>query len=222
MSKGETAKLAGPGERPRIGNSPAGEERIAQAIRCFQAGNGREAAFRLLYETYFRPIHRFFDRKGLAAEDCLDLTQETFLRVYKGLNGYEHRQRFVAWLYRVATTTHLKWLRKANAAKRSAVDEVSRDAMQYQDPSLEVAGAQLDDAIRTQRHTALRAAVAEMPEQMRDCLVLRLYHELTYTEIATVKQLSAETVKAHLFRARKRLAQQLGDDPLEEQEARAP
>ncbi|HUP43451.1 MAG TPA: sigma factor-like helix-turn-helix DNA-binding protein, partial [Thermoanaerobaculia bacterium] len=56
-----------------------------------------------------------------------------------------------------------------------------------------------------------RSAVAELPDQMRDCLTLRLYHDLAYREIAVIKKLSIETVKAHLFRARKKLEERLGD-----------
>src|SRR4051794_29414749 len=86
----------------------AGSDLVEQAVRRFQAGENRQEAFRFLYETYFRAIERFFSRKGLPPEDCLDLTQETFLGIYKGLDGYESRQRFTGWLYRVATTTYLK------------------------------------------------------------------------------------------------------------------
>jgi RNA polymerase sigma-70 factor, ECF subfamily len=85
--------------------SPESPDRVERAIRRFQEGIDREGAFRFLYETYFRAIERFFARKGLSPEDCLDLTQETFLGIYKGLDGYEHRQRFAAWLYRAASST---------------------------------------------------------------------------------------------------------------------
>jgi RNA polymerase sigma-70 factor (ECF subfamily) len=181
---------------------------VEQAVRRFQEGDDRPVAFRVLYETYFRAIERFFARKGLSPEDCLDLTQETFLGIYKGLDGYEHRQRFSAWLYRAATTIYLKWLRTARTAKR-AVLEVSRDSMENPDSTLAVPGRQLDDLLDEERRRALRSAVAELPEQMRECLTLRLYQQLSYSEIATIKKISVETVKAHLFRAREKLQEKL-------------
>ena len=188
----------------------AGSELVEQAIRRFQEGTDRQGAFRFLYETYFQAIERFFARKGLPPQDCLDLTQETFLGIYKGLDGYEHRQRFSAWLYRAATTTWLKRLRTAATMKRAAV-EVSHDGMENPAPLLAVPGRQLDGLLDEERWRALRAAVAELPEQMRDCLTLRLYHQLSYNEIAVVKKISVETVKAHLFRARKKLQEKLAD-----------
>jgi RNA polymerase sigma-70 factor, ECF subfamily len=188
----------------------AGAELVERAIRQFQEGRDRQGAFRFLYETYFRAIERFFSRKGLSPEDCLDLTQETFLGIYKGLAGYEHRERFAAWLYRVATTTYLKRRRTAAAAKRAAV-EVSRDGMEHPEATLATPGVQLDSLLEGERWRALRAAVAELPEQMRDCLTMRLYHQLSYSEIAAVKKISIETVKAHLFRARQKLKEKLAD-----------
>ena len=188
--------------------SEAGPDLVEQAIRRFQEGSDRQGAFRFLYETYFRAVERFFARKGLPPQDCLDLTQETFLGIYKGLDGYEHRQRFTAWLYRAATTIYLKRLRTAATAKRAAV-EVSRDGMENPEATLAVPGRQLDGLLDEERWRALRTAVAELPEQMRDCLTLRLYHQLSYNEIAVVKKISIETVKAHLFRARKKLQEKL-------------
>ncbi len=199
----------GEGAEPEQGVLPSTAP-VEAAILRFQRGRGqeRDAAFRLIYETYFKAIGRFFGRRGVPAEECLDLTQETFLRIYQGLEAYEDRQRFVAWLYRVATTTHLKWLRGKAAAKRSAV-EVSGDAPQGPEAQLATPGRQLEGLLAEERRQALAAAVAELPEQMRDCLTMRLYHQLAYREIAAAKRLSVETVKAHLFRARKRLEERL-------------
>jgi len=189
------------------GGTPA---RIAEAIQRCQEGRGeeRDQAFRLLYETYFRALQRYFARRGLSPDDGLDLTQETFLGIYKGLETYEHRQRFEAWLFRVAETTHLKWRRRGTTAKRSGV-EISRDAMDNPESIASTPGRQLGSLLDRERTKALRAAVDELPEQQRDCLTLRLYHDLAYREIAVVKKISIETVKAHLFRARKRLEERL-------------
>lgn len=195
----------------------AATERIAEAVHRFREGSAeeRERAFRFLYETYFRAIQRYFARRGLSPDDSLDLTQETFLGIYKGLETYEDRQRFEAWLYRVAKTTYLKWRRRAATAKRSGV-EISRDAMDQPETIASTPGRQLGGVLSKERKKALRGAVEELPEQMRDCLTLRLYHDLAYREIAVVKKISIETVKAHLFRARKRLQELLTDFALED------
>lgn len=205
----ETPRTGDPSAADPRGDDPRGDDPLSDAVRRFQSGEDREGAFRFLYERFFPPVRRFFARKGMAPEDCLDLTQDTFLRVYKGLEGYEHRQQFAAWLFRIATTTYLKRLRRARAAKRRAV-EVSKDGMDDPARAMPVEAPQLDGVIDGQRRRALRAAIAELPDQQRDCLTLRLVHQLSYDEIATVKKLSPEAVKAHLFRGRRRLRDELG------------
>lgn len=192
------------------GGSHTDSDEVVEAIRLFQQGRGRDAAFRQIFETYFHPIERFFSRKGLATEDCRDLTQETFLGIYRALDGYEENQRFAGWLYRVALTTFLKWRRAGATEKRSAI-EVSRDAMENPEATLATPGRQLEGLLAEERRQALHRAVAALPEQMRDCLTLRLYHQLAYREIAVIKKISIETVKAHLFRARKKLEEELAE-----------
>jgi RNA polymerase sigma-70 factor (ECF subfamily) len=180
---------------------------LADAVRRFQQGRDRHAAFREIHDRFFHPLQRFFARRGLSPDDALDLTQDTFLRVYKGLDGYEDRERFAAWLFRIATTTHLKWLRRRRTAKRDAV-EVPHDAVDGSAAppgAMAVGGRQLDGLLEDEQRRLLYAAVARLPDQMRHCLTLRLVHHLSYEEIATVKKLSLEAVKAHLFRARKTL-----------------
>ena len=210
------AGATAPAGAPTRSDGGRDETAVDRAVCRFQNGDDREAAFRLLYETFFQPLRRFFVRQGASPEDALDLTQQTMLRVYQGLEGYEHRQRFTAWLFQVARNSFLKWRRGQAAAKRSAV-EISTDEIENPEAAMAIAGKQLDGMVDDERRRALAAAVAELPAQMRDCLTLRLCHQLSYREIATVKRLSAEAVKAHLFRARKRLRERLsgfdlGDD----------
>ena len=192
---------------------PGAGDALAEAIHRFQQGRDRDAAFRAIHDRFFRPLQRFFARRGASPDDSLDLTQETFLRVYKALEGYEHRERFAAWLFRVATTTHLKWLRRGRAAKRDAV-EISHDADEMEVPvaaAMAVSEKQLDALLEAERRRRLHAEVDRLPEPMRDCLTLRLVHQLSYREIAVVKKLSLEAVKAHLFRARRTLRENLSD-----------
>lgn len=200
----------------------AAARRVTEAIRDFQSGRDREASFRLLFTRYHPPLKAFFRRKGCSPEECLDLTQETLFGIYRALEGYRHEHRFEAWLYRVATTTFLKKLRSSAAAKRSAL-EVPQEEVVRPRGGLVTGAGQLDGLIDDERRQALAAAVRELPEQMRRCLALRLYQELSYREIAIAMRLSVETVKAHLARARRRLRDHLRqDDGLEEEEVRCP
>lgn len=188
----------------------AGRAEIYRVIAAYQAGIDRDRNFQFLFASYHRPLQRFFARKGLPPESCRDLTQETFVGIYRGLETYRPQARFETWLYRIATTTYLKSLRSRAAGKRSG-QEVAAADVGGNEPAFEVRGDQLDAVIDAERKRALRAAVSELPPRMRRCLVLRLEQELSYEEIAATLRLGVDTIKAHLYQARARLKQRLED-----------
>lgn len=180
---------------------------LERAALSIQAGVDRERNFRLLFDRFHRPVERFFARRGVSPEDCLDLTQETFLCIYRGLEGYRSEDRLGHWVLRIAATTFLQWLRAGRAGKRAGRTEPVDEASPA--PAMQLEGGQLDDLLDGEQRRALRRAVLDLPAQQRNCLLLRLERDLSYPEIATVMRLSPETVKAHLFQARRRLKDRL-------------
>jgi len=179
-------------------------ESVQTIIEELQAGISVEENFRLLCEHFHRPLYHFFSKRGFPPQDCLDLTQETFLGIYRGIGTFRRDARFETWLFKVATNAFRKRLRWGMADKRAG-EEVPLDT----EPSGGTATG--EEMFQRERARLLREAIERLPEQMRKCLMLRVYHELKYREIATVLRLSPETVKVHLFQARKRLQEELGD-----------
>ena len=203
-------------------NGPAGNgdeggesrEALERAIERLQSGAATEADSRLLYDSYSHPLQRFFTRKGFPFDDALDLTQDTLLGIYRGVRDFRHESRFETWLYRVATTTYLKRLRTGSAAKRSGVETPLDDVAPAHEPA-SPSEDQLDAVLDDERRQAMREAIEELPEKMRKCLTLRIYHELSYRQIATVMKLKINTVKAHLFQAKEKLREKLNIESLE-------
>lgn len=189
---------------------PPARDEVERAISAIQAGADYDLNFRIIFERYYRPVQKFFTRKGFSVEDSLDLTQETFLGIYRGLRRYRHDARFETWLYRIATTTYLKRLRAGATAKR-ACKEVPLDDTSINDGPPQAPQDQLDVVLNRERQRVMREAVLELPEKMRKCLTLRVYHDLSYKEIAIVMKLKVNTVKAHLFQARNKLQERLRD-----------
>lgn len=192
------------------GNAATAErrERAARIVRKFRAGEDQESGFKILFEAYHRPLRRFFARKGFDAAETLDLTQETFLGIYRGLKGLRHEERFESWLYQIATTCFLKRIRSKTTLKRAGQEIPHDEAGMVHDATKQPA-EQLTDVLEDERRRAMRKAIRELPAQMRRCLTLRIYHDLSYQEIATVMKLKIDTVKAHLFQARTRLKKNL-------------
>jgi len=206
-----------PDPAPDDAEDPAARAAGPRAV----AGDGdADLSFRHVFERYHRPLWRFFARRGCSPEECDDLTQETFLRVYTGMDGFRREARFETWLYRIAINSYRKSRRYGAAQMRNA-HEVSLDGPE-QGPHVEAEAANgllptvqgqiagpLERVLEDERRRALATAVTALPDQMRRCVLLRIYQDLPYKEIAAVMRVSIETVKAHLFQARKRLKDEL-------------
>lgn len=181
---------------------------VNRAIEQLRSGVDKEQSFRVVFDRYYVPVQRFFAKRVFSSEDRLDLTQETFLRVYKGIGGFRGDAQFGTWLFRIAHNTYLKWLRQADRPEISLPGE-DNDEFDNGPPSNDP--TPLDDALDHQRQLLVREAIGDLPDQMRRCTQLRIEQDLSYREIATTMRLSIETVKVHLFQARKKLKKSLGD-----------
>jgi len=186
-------------------------------VELIQAGVERERNFQRLFDMHWSRVVSYFGRQGFAKEDSKELTQETFLRVLKSMDGFRGDSSFEWWLKGIAESIYKNELRRRKAEKRDGVEQsIDAPGMDAESPlSLAETLASpfsdpLEDAVKRQRVTSLRAALAELPEQMQRCCILRYVHGLKYQEIAGLMQISIETVKAHLFQGRRRLASMLG------------
>ncbi len=160
---------------------------------------------RLITLTYPK-IKSYFVRRVYSVDDCLDLTQETLLRVCRGIEGYRGGpEKFWGWLFRIASNLLHDWRKGRGAAPEDPMDDLRSlaETLPTSSPSPEVR------ALQEERKRALAEAVEELPPQMRRCTLLRLGRGLRYREIAELLGLSEGAVKAHLNQARKRLEEAL-------------
>lgn len=178
-----------------------------------QAGRRTEESFRVLHQTFYRPLQRFFARRLGSGDVSLDLTQETFLRLYTAVKDYRGDAPFGAWLYRIAWSV-LHWHTSRGSAVHRPGRQVSLDdpgakpeaTLGRAEPATPAdGGPAFDRVLRRERLEILRRAIARLPPQRRRCLTLWAYRGLTYEQIATTMRLSLGTVKAHLAQAREQL-----------------
>ncbi len=186
-------------------------------IKKFRKAPAPDEEFRQLFDRYYRPVFHFFSNRGFPSEECLDLTQETFLRVYKSMGQFRREATPKRWLLRIAANIWKNELRRRSAEKRDA-KEVSLDSdMDGQEPCPAgdelAAGSRasepLDAFLAKEQGQRLRRALDELPPQMRRCMLLRTDQELKYREIAAIMKLSVETVKSQIYQARQRLRSEL-------------
>jgi RNA polymerase sigma-70 factor (ECF subfamily) len=159
-----------------------------------------------LFLRYYRPLVVFFSRRGFSAEEARDLTQETFLKVFKYGEQFRGESHAATWLFQIATNVSRNTLRHQGTAKRDA-EEMSVSAPEGAEAAESVPDTSdpLRDVLSEERVRLLREALRDLPPQMRRCVLLRVEHDLKYREIAELLRISIETVKAHLYQARHHL-----------------
>lgn len=192
----------------------AENSQISKAIAELRRGGvGTEANFRLIFDFYYRRLHGFFRRKTFSDEAADDLTQETFFQVYTKIEQFRGDAPFEAWLWQIAANIYRKKIERQNAQKRQgetiSLDDESANTNESWHEARQA--SPLDGILQTEQIEQIRNAVGELPEQMRKCMQLRVFQDLSYEEIATLLRISAQTVKAHLFQARRRLGGRLGE-----------
>jgi RNA polymerase sigma-70 factor (ECF subfamily) len=165
-----------------------------------------------LFAKYQGPIinfcFRFCSDRALAE----DLAQDVFLRVYRGAGRYRAEARFSTWLYRIAVNVCLNETRKLrkNFMTRS-IDQPTGDDPDSRMPEYpDENQAPADDAISScQRDDQIHRALQALPDPQRIALVLRIYDEFPYEEIARQMNASEGKVKTLIFRGRQRLREAL-------------
>jgi RNA polymerase sigma factor (sigma-70 family) len=181
------------------------EQREDEAvIRAVLTGNVNEFA-RL--EKKYRRIVAFLVRKMIRNEqDVEDLVQDTFVRAFAALPSFQFEYPFSRWLYRIASNRCIDHIRRKRFAMYS-LDEPRRGrddsdyVVEIRDSGLAPDGVLL----AKERAELLRGAFEELPEKYKVVIRMRHEEELDYQEIAERLSLPLGTVKAHIFRARKRM-----------------
>ncbi len=175
-------------------------------------GDTGTESYRQLFERLCQPVVWYFRKRGFSVEEAQDLAQDTFVKAYDGWRDFRGEASETTWIFRIAANTLASELRSRAAEKRSARElSLSESTPGGDDPPLaelladEVGPSAFDHLLGKQRHALVEREIARLPVKMRQCLVLRAHQELSYDQIAVVMQLSAATVKVHLFQGRKRL-----------------
>lgn len=164
---------------------------------------GDENAFAQLVKKYQKQIHALAWRKVGDFHTAEEITQDTFLRVYKNLSTLKDPNRFAGWLYRIAARQCHAWLRKKRMRTQS-LEDTDLDLIEGVTYSQYVAEEQAKAATEAQRGIVQRL-LARLQESERTVVTLHYFGEMTCEEISRFLGVSASTVKSRLHRARNRL-----------------
>lgn len=166
-------------------------------IESFRSGD--EFAFVGLYNRYKGPVYAFCYKMLLDSDAAKDVMQETFLRVYENRDRLMKSDAFKSWLFTIARNQCL------NAIRRNGKHIPLPDAKDLP-PVAETPFTRMEKSEQVRFVTRF---LESLPPEYREVIVLREYQNLSYEEIAAVTRSTLSAVKSRLFKARRKLAQQM-------------
>jgi len=167
---------------------------------------GQDAALDELMGRHAGPLFHYLIRVLQNQAEASDLAQEAFVRVYQHRARFRPDGKFSTWLYAIATNLARDLqryrARHPNVSLDAEHQETGQDFGELLPEAKPGPGEALESAERAE---AVRRAVAGLPEDLRLPLVLAMYEEKTYAEIAAILGGSAKSVEMRLYRARRQL-----------------
>jgi RNA polymerase sigma-70 factor (ECF subfamily) len=163
-----------------------------------QIVSGQKELFRLLIKKYERPIYGMGMGFFHNSEDASDFTQEVFLKTFRNLSRFEGRSRFSTWLYKIAYNTAINSVTRKKDYHSLVEEEIIPD---NDTPERKVLRGFAQDAIM--------GAITGLPERFRVCIDLFFFYDRSYQEIEAITGYPVNTIKSHVFRAKKILREKL-------------
>ncbi|HSC26326.1 MAG TPA: RNA polymerase sigma factor [Vicinamibacterales bacterium] len=185
---------------------PIDLETVTEARLVAQALAGSESAFEQIVRRYQRPIISLVARIVGDRTLAEDLAQETFVKAFRSLAGFDTTRRLSSWLFRIAHNTALDALRRSRPAGVVTSTTHQADGLPRPEPAVP---PEADPVERQALARALDAAMNQLRPEQRSAIVLRYDEGLSFDEIGHVLGIPEATARSHVHRARKRLSQLL-------------
>lgn len=165
----------------------------ADLVRAWRAGDERGAT--LLVGRHAQAIARFLSAAGTDAGEVDDLVQETFIRAFRGLDGWRGEAAFRSWLFTIASNLLRDQYRRRKGRTMVALDHQPLTA--GDDPEAEMAGREAEQQ--------LSAGLQTLPRLQREVFLLRAQQGLDYDSIARALSTTPGSARVHYHHAVRRL-----------------
>jgi len=175
---------------------------------------GSEDAYSWLVTQLHQPVYSLVYRILDDPTAAPDITQEVFLKVFRGIGRFNGESSLKTWIYRIAVheaSNRRRWFLRHKQHETSMEparengDEHGGRPLRLSETLAATAASPLDEVIRKEANERVEQVLAELPEPYRSTVVLRDIEELSYEEIAEVMDISLGTVKSRLVRGREAL-----------------
>ena len=173
-----------------------------------RAQRGDSEAFGQLMEPLEQLIWRICWHYTGDREASSDCGQDAMIRIWHSLDSYRGDRAFESWVYRIAANCCMDWLRKKKRDKSVSIEPIKEQGF---DPADSSPGTE-DQVVTKDEHRRLREAIALLPEDQQEALVLTQLERVSYEEAARMLAVSEGTVKSRVNRAKTRLREILASE----------
>ena len=182
----------------------------ADAAAMMRLRGGDDLALNELMSRWQQPLANYLMRFCGNEATALDLAQDTFVRVYEARARYDTRGKFATWLYTIAgnlaRNSH-RWQQRHPSVSLDARTDENGGTLATHLP--DAAPAPDESADTSERASAVRAAIAELPEDQRTIVLLSEYEDRSHADIAAILTCTPKAVETRLYRARQTLRERL-------------
>lgn len=175
---------------------------------------GSEEAFSWLISRYHQPIYSLLARTVRDPADAADLTQEVFVKIFRGIGSFHGESSLRTWIYRIALHEGLnqrRWWRRHKqqevTIEMETVDGESGEPTRLKEMLVDPGESPYEMANHTEARERVEAALRQVPEPFRMTIILRDIEGFVYEEVAAMLGVNLGTVKSRLVRGRACLRQ---------------
>jgi RNA polymerase sigma factor (sigma-70 family) len=157
---------------------------------------GEDLALNQLMSRWERPLRAFLYRSTRNEQDALDLAQDTFVRIYQHRARYRAGAKFSTWMFQIALNLARDHARRQQRRPMASLEEAPEQTTDT------TPGQQVTDA---EAAAEVRSAIASLPGDLREVVLLSEYENLSHAEIAEIVDATPKAVETRLYRAREKL-----------------
>ncbi|MFV0530962.1 MAG: RNA polymerase sigma factor [Flavobacteriales bacterium] len=156
-----------------------------------------EEGFRILLKMYQERVYWHIRKMVYNHDDADDVTQNTFIKVYKNLKKFKGDSKLYSWIYRIATNEAITFINQKKKKEQVRFEEVSYSLTQNLESDVFFEGDEME--------IILQRCIAQLPEQQRLVFQMKYFDDMKYEEMAEILQKSVGGLKANYHHAVKKI-----------------
>lgn len=168
-------------------------------VEQLQDVQSKEQAFRVLISKYKERLYWHIRKIVISHDDADDVLQNTFIKIFRGIDNFKQDSKLYSWMYRIATNESITFLNKRARERNTDISEIKQELASQLNSDEWFTGEEIQ--------LILQKAVASLPEKQQLVFNMKYFDNMKYDEISSILETSIGGLKASYFHAVKKIEQ---------------